>query len=58
MMTLKVNPSCDEATICVHQHGAVEKREGATVDVIDDYHHNLDFHDYDVEEDDFCGADF
>ena len=35
------------------------KREGATVDVIDDYyHHNLDLHDYDVEQDDFCGADF
>ena len=36
------------------------KRERETVDVVDvdDYYHNLDFHDYDVEQDDSCGTDF
>ena len=35
-----------------------KKRDRETVDVIDDDYHNLDFHDYDVEQDDSCGADF
>ena len=32
--------------------------ERETVDVIDDDYRNLDFHDYDVKQDDSCGADF